>query len=99
MHSVFRRELNLKFYVIAYFNCVENIVIFEHGSELRETLKTGQKRYASMEIYNPCFSSQDNQCMDCNDWNTELMQLNRFELDVKEASVIEHFYIFVSIPF
>ena len=72
-------------------------MIFEQSGEFLESLKTGQKRYASMEISNPCFGSQESQCMDCDDWSTELMQLNRFELDVKEASVIEHCFIFLFI--
>lgn len=64
-------------------------MILEQDEGFFKPLKAGQKRYASLEILNPCYDSQDSQCTNCGNWHRELMQFNRFELDVKEALVIE----------
>ena len=68
-------------------------MILEQDDGFFKPLEAGQKRYASLEILNPCYDSQDSQCIDCGNWYKELMQFNRFELDVKEAMVIEHYLL------
>ena len=69
------------------FFSLENIVMFEQEQGPLKPLNPGQVIEAVFEITNPCFNNPDKKCMECSNWNDELMQFNRFELDVKESSV------------
>ena len=61
--------------------------MFEQEQGPSQPLSAGQVIEAAFEITNPCFNNADRGCMECSNWNDELMQFNRFDLDVKESSV------------